>query len=385
MAPTDNAVSVAIDNILMYFGKHGSKPISVPNFHGLNIEINKRFLKNLRTREDNYRSKKSSRSRKNKDISPEKRSQVIDSLTDKVTYALQHSQGVKVSPDLQKTVLSHLGRSLESEKKNLLESKFSPKRLVFIDDHLAHFIENIRLNLLENVDSSAAMTKEIKAVEDSILNVLRTDQVVAPTVFSSVMNRYIEVNNLRQASGEFKSHIRMDAALKKLAMAPIDSLLKGKSFAKSYVPSNETKKSKSEDGEVEIQSLGGFRKENPGRSVFDYFLSTSSPKNKNVLKNNYLLGEHLMALMSAHLIQGSPDNASHQEMLSMETANGHFVNPRVNTMITLQVFIKGSKVNPQTTRPVDVSARSPSRSVPRSATRSARSPSRSPSRGVRRK
>jgi hypothetical protein len=355
-------------------------------FKGKTIELNLRYLHALRERENAHLSRGSKGTRKTKEVTTEKRSEVVEQVYDKVGHALTRStgpNGLKISPTLRTFVLSNVQSILTSRREAPKKTTFIPRLLFFIDDHFISFLKKIKLDLLSrNIEDSAGnaqLSKDITQMENSMVDYLAKNQVGASPVFNALLTFYTNTHGLRVKGGDHNSMILMDAHLKEFVNSPMNSMFQGKSLASSYVGSSSAKK-----GEDDVK-LPTFRKANPGSSVMDYFMSISSPEVKAHLKDGYIMGKHIMSIVSAHLIPvssfaGIVDPTS--DTLSMDVdADGIHKNVNVNTLIVLQSVISASnKVDAH--RPSVAHARSPTRSSSRSPKRSApsRSPSRSPAR-----
>lgn len=376
---TDKKISSYIDKLRDEVVRHG-KPIVVSMSNGQVVEVSCRYVSALRARENTLLTKSSRSSRKLKDVSPEKRGAIVDKLQDKVSHSLQNTVGVKISDNLRTALLKSVRLSLSRRRDCPKTTTFAPRLLFFIDDHFASFIGNVRLGLLEKNfegQSSAAFVKDLSQMEDSFVRFLRDNQVGASTVLNALVVFYTNTHGLRVKGGEYNSMIEMDEALKTFVRSPMDSLFKGKSLADRYVATSDSKKVGKGSSERLVESLAHYRKNNAKRSVMDYLLSVSDQAEQSALKKGYLMGKHIMSLVSAHLIPASSFDEPDRKALTMDVdSHGHFENPNVNTLIALQAVISAShKGGEQHMAP----ARSPSRSPARSHLRTpSRSQSRSP-------
>lgn len=388
-AVTDRAIDVALEkglfDLVKYMVIH-NKPSMMVDFEGVTYEVTPRYIRDLRAREYQHLLKNAKGSRKSKDVSSEQRCKITESVEHKVDYALQHTNGFKVSPKLREAVLSNVRCSLTSRKACPKRTTYIPRLLFYIDDHFAEFLKGINLGLLsKNFEGtgSATLTRELGQMESSFLGFLRDHQVGASTVLNALVVFYTNTHDLRVKSGKYNSYIKMNDHLRKFVNSPIDSAFRGKSLADKYEASSTTKKT----GDREVESLTSYRKSNPKKSVTDYLLATSSKEDQAVIRDGYLMGKHIMSLVSAHLIPAASFSEADKKALSMDTdKDEQYVNPNVNTLIALQAVISSTQKTDEV-RPAMVKARSPTRSPSRSPSRgrntAARSPTRSPSRSPR--
>lgn len=381
---SDKLISRCLDKLFCELCYNGKSTMTTV-FKGETIELNLRYLHALRERENVHLSRGSKGTRKTKEVTTEKRSEIVVKVYDNVGHALTRSTGLKVSPALRKFVLSNVQSILTSRRDSPKKTTFIPRLLFFIDDHFISFLKKIKLDLLsknmEDTAVNAQISKDIIDMENSMVDYLAKNQVGASPVFNALLTFYTNTHGLRVKGGDHNSMILMDAHLKALVNSPMNSMFQGKSLASSYVGSTSAKKS----GDDTDFKLPTFRKANPGSSVMDYFMSISSPEAKAHLKDGYIMGKHIMSIVSAHLIPVSSFNGIvdlESETLSMDVdTDGIHKNVNVNTLIVLQAVISASnKVDAH--RPSVAHARSPTRSSSRSPKRSA--PSRSPSRSPRR-
>lgn len=383
VAVSDKLISSCLDKLLCEFCRYG-KPTMTVVFKGETIELTMRYIKALRERENAHLSKGSKGTRKAKEVTTEKRSEIVEKVYEKVGHALTRSTGLKISPTLRKFVLSNVQASLNSRRECPKKTTFIPRLLFFIDDHFISFLKNIKLSLLEkNMEDStgnAQLTKDITQMETSMVDYLAKNQVGASPVFNALLTFYTNTHGLRVKGGDHNSMILMDAHLKEFVNSPMDSMFQGKSLASNYAGSMSSKKT----GEKTDVKLPSFRKANPGKSVMDYFMSISSTETKAHLKDGYIMGKHIMSIVSAHLIPVSSFTTHDSEALSMDVdADGIHKNVNVNTLIVLQSVISASN-KVEVHRPSVAHARSPTRSSSRSPKRSSSvAPSRSPSRSPR--
>jgi hypothetical protein len=364
---TDRQISKSIDKLLVEVVRSGKSSLIV-QYKGVTYDVTLKFCRALRERNDQDLSKASRASRKVKDMTPDKRTEIVDYLQERVSYALSNAEGIKVSPGLKKVFFAHIQSNLAG-RKTFKKSTFEPRRLFYVDDHLTTFIKNIKLGLMsKNTDGSPAVLKELVALEASLLKFLTDNQIGASTVLHSLLVFYTNSHGLREKGGDHNATIRMDDNLKALMNAPMDSAFKGKSLASKY-----------SSVKTADRPLAIFRNANPKSSVMEYLRTSASPEEDAHLKNGYFMGKHIMSLVSAHLIPASSFDEKDQKNLSKDKDDaGHFVNPMAETLRVLQAAISISNKE-DTHRPSVAPARSPSASrSPRRAL--SRSASRTPKR-----
>ena len=400
VAVSDKLISSCIDKLLCEFCRYG-KPTMTVVFKGETIELTMRYLKALRERENAHLSKSAKGTRKSKEVTTEKRSEIVEKVFEKVGHALTRSAGLKVSPLLRKFVLSNVQVSLNARKEAPKPTTFIPRLLFFIDDHFISFLKKIKLSLLaknmEDSPGNAQLVKDITLMETSMVDYLAKNQVGASPVFNALLTFYTNTHGLRvKDTTAHNSMIKMDTHLQEFINSPMDSMFRGKSLASNYIGSASKK---TDETDVKLPS---FRKANPGKSVMDYFMSSCTTDEENAkkakddkaledakkvkaaLRDGYIMGKHIMSIVSAHLIPVSSFLTPDSEALSMDMdTDGVHKNVNVNTLIVLQAVISASnKVDAR--YPSVAHARSPTRSSSRSPKRSSSvAPSRSPSRSPR--
>lgn len=382
MSVADKSISRAIDKLVMEVARSDKGFVTVPNFHGETIVVDSKYCRALRDRENSHLCREARGTKRKPAVSPAQREKTIEDLTSKVDRSMRDAAGVKVSATLRKSIVDHVRAALVRRKEDPKPTTFVPRLLYYIDDHFAKFLEGIHLSLLSHnfEKGSAAQRKELTDLETSFVDHLRTKRVGASTVLNAAVVFYTNTHHLRNKGGSDASMIKIDDRLKAFLDAPMNSLFKGDSLAKSYNATLETKKNR--EGK-EVTSLAGYRMKNPTRSVRDYLKSTSTAEEVANLNKGFLMSKHIMSLVSAHLIPASSFQVCDHAPLSMEMRDGAYTNPNVYTLISLQAVITAS--HDDTNSSPDVKARSPSRSPSKTSARTpARTPSRTPSRAASR-
>lgn len=380
MALAHKNISRSLDKLFMEVAR-SDKPIVVPNFHGETVVVDAKYVRALRDREDAHCLREARGTKKKPAVTSAQREKTIEDLVSKVDRSMQQAAGVKVSASLRKTIVDQVRHSLVNRKETPKSTTFVPRLLYYLDDHLADFLKGIHLGLLaNNFKGSAAQRAELTALETALVEHLRTSRVGASTVVNALVVFFTNTHDLRpKKGGTDASMIKMDARLKALVDAPMDSRFKTDTLASSYVATAEMKTLRNGS---KVQSLAGYRMKNPTRSVRDYLKASSSAEEVKHLNNGFLMSKHIMSLVSAHLIPASSFKACDQAALSMETRDGAYTNPNVYTLISLQAVITAS--HDDESKP-DVKARSPSKSPSRGSTRTpSKTPAREPSRAVSR-
>lgn len=378
MSATDKAISHAIDKLRDEVTK-SEKPIIV-SFNGEMIEVSRKYVGALRDRENAHLAREARGTKKKTAVTPAQRDKTTAELTSKVDHSLQKAAGVKVSAALRKSIVEQVHHTLVHRKEDPKSTTFVPRLLYYIDDHFATFLNDIKLGLMARSMESrgnASLRKELTDLENAYTAYLRDKRVGASTVLNALVVLYTNTHDLRpkQKTGDSNSMIKMDARLKAFLKSPMNSMFQGDNLSKAYVATAETKKVGKGTSARTIQSLAGYRMQDGRRSVEDYLKATSSAEEVAQLNKGYIMGKHIMSLVSAHLIPASSFKTCDHAALSMVQSDGQYTNSNVYTLISLQAVITASHDDEVTA--ADVKARSPSRSPSRA---SGATPSRTPSR-----
>lgn len=370
MPHSDKKISRDITNLAFEVAKNG-KGVDVM-FKGQHICVDRKYINDLRDREDLHLAKNSKNAKKSKVVNLEDRGNIIVSLKDKVKSSFESLTNVTVTPSLMNFMMKEIETYLTSRREPPKVSTFTPRLLCYMDNHFVKFVDGITLNLLGSSLSSsgsAADRESLSKIEAEFVKTFAKNKVSASTVMNALINQYANIIRPSSRSGPHKSHIPIDDRLKALLDAPMDSTLGKESFADKYLSNNQEKS--------KISKVAMFRKENPQKSVRDYLMASSSPEEKKIIDQGYIMGKHVMALVSAHLIPEHcfTDTDKLKSLSMAKTTDDKFGNSNVLLSIALQSLLSATTKDDEPVRaaparsPSKTPRRTPSRSMSRSRAR----------------